>query len=103
MFSASSAVPMPEGGIARAARVTELSREKARGWKKSPASTDGGVVRVVASCPVGNVTVSPPSVQYRLPDRPPEMSGGSRRGNDRDKSDLAGGATRMGWIRDRGR
>jgi hypothetical protein len=53
-FSASSAVPIPGGGIAMAARLAEGS--------------------------FGYGTLSPPKAQYRPPGRPPDASGGSRGG-----------------------
>ena len=76
--SASSAVPMPGGGIARAARVADVSRERLEEKRSPTTNDDEGVVRA-ERCAEGNETEW--GDQYRLPDRPAAMSGGSRRGD----------------------
>ncbi|GKZ36562.1 hypothetical protein AbraIFM66950_007715, partial [Aspergillus brasiliensis] len=93
VVSASSAVPMPGGGIARAARLADVSREKLEEGNKSPTPTGEGVAKVLDNCP-GKATDSDPRVQYRLPDRPLAMSGGSRRGDRIAISDLS---LQRGW------
>lgn len=84
---------MPGGGIARAARLADVSREKLEEGNKSPTTTGEGVAKVLDRCPE-KATESDPRVQYRLPDRPPAMSGGSRRGDRIAISDLS---LQRGW------
>ena len=84
---------MPGGGIARAARLADVSREKLEEGNKSPTTTGEGVAKVLGRCPE-KATESDPRVQYRLPDRPPAMSGGSRRGDRIAISDLS---LQRGW------
>jgi hypothetical protein len=74
---------MPGAGTARAARLAVVSRENPNGGYRSAVSPDVRLAKVEVRLPVG-YPVSPSIAQYRLPDRPPETSGGSRRGDDRE-------------------
>lgn len=82
--SASSACPIPGGGIASAARLTDGYFDNARGRQISAVTIDRETGRALGTRPPAGaeyVALPPaPKAQYRSSNGPPGGSGGSRRG-----------------------